>query len=106
MRDRLFPVEYVALFQNPDDIQVGILDELPGKVRHVGTEFAALVDGMDRGETVLLGGLVVVLAVRGGHVDDAGAVLRRDKRSLDDVERLLADGMIIENPFVLSTGKR
>ena len=95
----------MPLFQHPDDVQVGVLDELPRKVRHVGPEFAAPVDGMDRRETVFLGCLVVVFPVRRGHVDDAGAVIGGDEPGFDDVKRLLPDRMVVEYPVVLHSGK-
>ena len=95
----------MPLFQDPDDVQVGVLHEFPRKVRDVGPEFPAPVDGVDRREAVFLGGLIVVFPVCRGHVDDAGSVIGGDEPGFNDVECLLPDRVVVEDPIVLHPGE-
>ncbi len=86
MRDLAAAVEEPALLEVGDDFGVRVLDEPSGPRRHLAREVPRLVDRLEQREPLGLAGVVVVLAERGGHVHDAGAVLERDEIGADDAE--------------------
>ena len=78
--------EVVALFQHGNDVLVGVKDMFAhqGGHAHFLRVFAVVVHGGEDGQSVLASHVIVVRAVAGRDVDDAGSGVRGDKVRQDD----------------------
>ncbi len=61
-----------------------------------GGEAAAVVDGGEDGEAVLLAELVVVVAVAGGDVDESGAGVGGDEVGGEDFAGAVEEGVVVD----------
>ena len=78
--------EVVALFQHGNDVLVGVKDMFAhqGGHAHFFRVFAVVVHGGEDGQSVLASYVIVVRAVAGRDVDDAGSGVRGDEIRQDD----------------------
>ena len=97
-------VEQPALGEVLHDRHVGVLDEQPGELQHLGPELALEVDDVAHRDALLLAEAEVVDAVGGGGVDHAGALLDVDEVGLDHEEGGLLGDQVLEQIRIALVG--
>jgi hypothetical protein len=103
VRDVLVKDERAALLEPLDDLGVGLVHVhagpgAAGSHAVALVEVAVVVDGHDDGDVEAHAGVVVVDAVPGGGVDDAGAVFERDVVGVDE---LALDALVAEDRLLV-----
>ena len=100
MRVGLFLEQKTASFQVGRNFGIHKLEEFSGVGRHCFSELAARVKRLDHREVVLERSLVIVFAVRGRHMNNAGSVACRDEIAADNIPAFLVDRNEAKPPFV------